>query len=177
MQEKYYDHPYEELPVSYTKCHCLRRHQIRTGHWRSDAFLRRILKRGNDNCWFCQPESRQRVARNHMLTPNYLRVALVKLSPVNVAIAMTTPVSSISTRHTDGHCNTNWGGAEDRSKDTEKDSKKARHQIELNLCRKRGASVGLSQIEGGIKSGHSKEPIESLLFLPFLSPQFNYSCF
>ena len=27
--------------------------QIRTGHWRSAVYLKRIKKRGDDRCWFC----------------------------------------------------------------------------------------------------------------------------
>ena len=30
--------------------------QIRTDHWRSAIFLKKIQKRGDDSCWFCQPE-------------------------------------------------------------------------------------------------------------------------
>jgi hypothetical protein len=28
--------------------------QIRTGHWRSAIYLKRIKKRTNDDCWFCK---------------------------------------------------------------------------------------------------------------------------
>jgi len=41
--------------------------QIRTDHWRLAVFFKSIRKRGDDNCWFCQPERRQRMTRTHAL--------------------------------------------------------------------------------------------------------------
>jgi hypothetical protein len=39
--------------------------QIRTGHWRSAANLKRIKKRRDDKCWFCRGWNR--MARSHVL--------------------------------------------------------------------------------------------------------------
>jgi ribonuclease HI len=39
--------------------------QIRTGHWRSAVYLKRIRKMAEDNCWFCQ--SSARMTRSHVL--------------------------------------------------------------------------------------------------------------
>jgi len=38
--------------------------QIRTGHWRSAVFLKRIRKCRDDNCWFCK---RPKMTRSHVL--------------------------------------------------------------------------------------------------------------
>jgi hypothetical protein len=32
--------------------------QIRTGHWRSATYLKRIRKMAEDKCWFCQTSAR-----------------------------------------------------------------------------------------------------------------------
>jgi hypothetical protein len=39
--------------------------QIRTGHWRSAVYLKRIRKRTDYKCWFCQ--SSARMTRSHVL--------------------------------------------------------------------------------------------------------------
>lgn len=39
--------------------------RIRTGHWRSAEFLKRIKKRGDDRCWFCR--SGNRITGFHVL--------------------------------------------------------------------------------------------------------------
>jgi hypothetical protein len=39
--------------------------QIRTGHWRSAAYLKMIRKRADDKCWFCQDSARMN--RSHVL--------------------------------------------------------------------------------------------------------------
>jgi ribonuclease HI len=39
--------------------------QIRTGHWRSAVFLKRIKRRKDDNCWFCG--GRAKMTRSHAL--------------------------------------------------------------------------------------------------------------
>jgi hypothetical protein len=38
--------------------------QIRTGHWRSAVYLKRIRKMAEDKCWFCQTSAR--MARSHV---------------------------------------------------------------------------------------------------------------
>jgi len=38
--------------------------QIRTGHWRSAVFLKRIRKRADNNCWFCKGP---KMTRSHVL--------------------------------------------------------------------------------------------------------------
>ena len=38
--------------------------QITTGHWRSAVYLKRIRKRGDDRCWFCQE---RKMTRSHAL--------------------------------------------------------------------------------------------------------------
>jgi len=56
-------HRTEAIPPSPHKKSCLDKMrnalartaaQIRTGHWRSAVYLKRIRKRADDNCWFCQ---------------------------------------------------------------------------------------------------------------------------
>jgi hypothetical protein len=51
--------------------------QIRTGHWRSAVYLKRIKKRLEDKCWFCR--GRNRMTRSHVLLhcPN-ARVSLAR---------------------------------------------------------------------------------------------------
>jgi len=39
--------------------------QIRTGHWQSAVYLKRIRKRADDNCWFCQGPVK--ITRSHVL--------------------------------------------------------------------------------------------------------------
>jgi hypothetical protein len=39
--------------------------QIRTGHWRSAVYLRRIKKRREDKCWFCKGGAK--MTRSHAL--------------------------------------------------------------------------------------------------------------
>jgi len=39
--------------------------QISTGHWRSAVYLKRIGKRADDKCWFCQGPAE--VTRSHVL--------------------------------------------------------------------------------------------------------------
>jgi ribonuclease HI len=39
--------------------------QIRTGHWRSAVYLKRIRKMADDKCWFCQTSAR--MTRSHAL--------------------------------------------------------------------------------------------------------------
>jgi ribonuclease HI len=39
--------------------------QIRTGHWRSAVYLKRVRKRRDDKCWFC--EGRAKMTRSHAL--------------------------------------------------------------------------------------------------------------
>jgi hypothetical protein len=39
--------------------------QIRTGHWRSAAYLKRIRKMTDDKCWFCRGPAR--MTRSHVL--------------------------------------------------------------------------------------------------------------
>jgi hypothetical protein len=43
--------------------------QIRTGHWRSAVYLKRIRKRDNDKCWFCKDHDRaaHKMTRSHVL--------------------------------------------------------------------------------------------------------------
>ena len=43
--------------------------QIRTGHWRSAVYLKRICKPGNsnDSCWFCKDSSTAKMTRSHVL--------------------------------------------------------------------------------------------------------------
>jgi hypothetical protein len=40
--------------------------QIRTGHWRSAVYLKRIRKRTSDHCWFCNNKNRK-MTRSHVL--------------------------------------------------------------------------------------------------------------
>jgi ribonuclease HI len=44
--------------------------QIRTGHWRSAVYLKRIRKRESDQCWLCEGVDRtpHRMSRAHVLT-------------------------------------------------------------------------------------------------------------
>jgi hypothetical protein len=57
----------EEIPPPPAKKSCLDRTrnaiarvaaQIRTGHWRSAVYLKRIRKRADDGCWFCPRQNR-----------------------------------------------------------------------------------------------------------------------
>jgi hypothetical protein len=43
--------------------------QIRTGHWRSAVYLKRIRKRDMDHCWLCDgmDRDRHRISRAHVL--------------------------------------------------------------------------------------------------------------
>jgi hypothetical protein len=42
--------------------------QIRTGHWRSAAYLKMIRKRADDRCWFCSDLGEShRMSRSHVL--------------------------------------------------------------------------------------------------------------
>jgi hypothetical protein len=43
--------------------------QIRTGHWRSAVYLKRIRKRSDDKCWFCKDLDRavHKMTRSHVL--------------------------------------------------------------------------------------------------------------
>jgi hypothetical protein len=49
--------------------------QIRTGHWRSAVYFKRIRKRTEDKCWFC--EGKARMTRSHALLhcPNATQAA------------------------------------------------------------------------------------------------------
>jgi hypothetical protein len=38
--------------------------QIRTGHWRSTSYFKRIRKRTDDHCWFCNKRT-QKMSRSH----------------------------------------------------------------------------------------------------------------
>jgi hypothetical protein len=67
-------HGTEEIPPPPPKKSCLDRmrnaiartvSQIRTGHWRSAVYLKRIRKMADDKCWFCQ--SSARMTRSHIL--------------------------------------------------------------------------------------------------------------
>jgi ribonuclease HI len=67
-------HGAEEIPPPPPKKSCIDRTrnaiartatQIRTGHWRSATYLKRIRKRKDDHCWFC--ESQARMTRSHAL--------------------------------------------------------------------------------------------------------------
>jgi hypothetical protein len=67
-------HGTEEIPPPPPKKSCLDRMrnalartvaQIRTGHWRSAVYLKRIRKMTDDKCWFCQ--SSARMTRSHVL--------------------------------------------------------------------------------------------------------------
>jgi hypothetical protein len=67
-------HGTEEIPPPPPKKSCLDRmrnaiartvSQIRTGHWRSAVYLKRIRKKADDKCWFCQ--SSARMTRSHVL--------------------------------------------------------------------------------------------------------------
>jgi hypothetical protein len=67
-------HGTEEIPPPPLKKSCLDRMrnslartvaQIRTGHWRSAVYLKRIRKMADDKCWFCQ--SSARMTRSHVL--------------------------------------------------------------------------------------------------------------
>jgi hypothetical protein len=40
--------------------------QIRSGHWRSAVYLKRIKKRTTDHCWFCHKKERK-MTRSHVL--------------------------------------------------------------------------------------------------------------
>ena len=49
--------------------------QIRTGHWRSTVYFKRIRRRGDDGCWFCHE---RKMTRSHALlhcTSDNLRAA------------------------------------------------------------------------------------------------------
>jgi hypothetical protein len=50
--------------------------QIRSGHWRSAVYFKRIRKREDDHCWFCQIRSKK-MTRSHVLLhcPNETLVA------------------------------------------------------------------------------------------------------
>jgi hypothetical protein len=39
--------------------------QIRTGHWKSAVYLRRIRKRADDRCWYCTAD--RKMTRSHVL--------------------------------------------------------------------------------------------------------------
>jgi hypothetical protein len=57
----------------------LRELQLRTGHWRSAVYLKRIWKRADDWCWFCSGSAK--MTRSHALLhcPNpKLRAARVE---------------------------------------------------------------------------------------------------
>jgi hypothetical protein len=43
--------------------------QIRTGHWRSAVYLKRIRKRDDDKCWFCKDHDRatHKMTQSHVL--------------------------------------------------------------------------------------------------------------
>jgi hypothetical protein len=43
--------------------------QIRTGHWRSAVYLKRIRKRDTDSCWLCEgrDHGQHRMSRAHVL--------------------------------------------------------------------------------------------------------------
>jgi hypothetical protein len=41
--------------------------QIRTGHWRSVVYLKRIRKRDSDLCWLCRDSGQHRMSRAHVL--------------------------------------------------------------------------------------------------------------
>jgi hypothetical protein len=64
-------HGSEEIPPPPAKKSCLDgardciAAQIRTGHWRSAVYLKRIEKRQDDKCWFCR--GRNRMTRLHVL--------------------------------------------------------------------------------------------------------------
>jgi hypothetical protein len=67
-------HGTEEIPPPPRKKSCLDHMrnslartaaQIRTGHWRSAVYLKRIHKRADDKCWFCQGPAR--MTRSHVL--------------------------------------------------------------------------------------------------------------
>jgi hypothetical protein len=70
-KEKWHEDPThhgsEEISPPPTKKSCLDRAkngiartaaQIRTGHWRSSVYLKRIRKRQDDKCWFCRRRNR-----------------------------------------------------------------------------------------------------------------------
>jgi hypothetical protein len=40
--------------------------QIRSGHWRSAVYLKRIKRRTTDHCWFCHKKERK-MTRSHVL--------------------------------------------------------------------------------------------------------------
>jgi hypothetical protein len=44
--------------------------QIRTGHWRSAAYFKRIRKRRDDKCWFCAGDARMTRSHALLLCPN-----------------------------------------------------------------------------------------------------------
>jgi len=61
-------HGAEEIPPPLPKKSCMDRArnatartatQIRTGHWRSATYLKRIRKRQDDTCWFCHGPAEQ----------------------------------------------------------------------------------------------------------------------
>jgi len=66
-------HGIEEIPPPPPKKSCMDQAknsiartaaQIRTGHWRSAVFLKRIRKRADNNCWFCKGP---KMTRSHVL--------------------------------------------------------------------------------------------------------------
>jgi len=67
------NHGTEEIPPPPPKKSCMDRAknsiartaaQIRTGHWRSAVFLKRIRKRADNKCWFCKGP---KMTRSHVL--------------------------------------------------------------------------------------------------------------
>jgi hypothetical protein len=68
------NHGNGEIPPPPVKKSCLDRTkngiarvaaQIRTDHWRSAVFLKRIKKRRDDRCWFCRGD--RTMTRSHVL--------------------------------------------------------------------------------------------------------------
>jgi len=50
--------------------------QIRTGYWRSAVYLKRIRKRRDDKCWFCNGPAR--MSRSHVLLHPSARLAAAR---------------------------------------------------------------------------------------------------
>jgi hypothetical protein len=54
-------HGTEEIPLPPLKKSSLDGMRIRTGHWGSAVYLKRIRKMADDKCWFCQGPARSHV--------------------------------------------------------------------------------------------------------------------
>ena len=97
-------HGAEEIPPPPPKKSCMDRTrnaiartaaQIRTGHWRSAVYFKRIKKRGDDRCWFCHE---RKMTKSHALlhcTNDTLRAARAEAwegkDPGNIRVLLNNP--------------------------------------------------------------------------------------